>query len=97
MLVFPLNAAFAEMIRCAPNVDLEQYPICEYEEQWNASERINQLIVDELANRQNDINDNPELFYDIVQESIEKVERENPGLAEASQATKAWISGQLGQ
>ena len=94
-ILFPIDDAYSFKIHCVPEIDLEEFPICEYEDLWNQSERFNELVVDELANRANDINSDPSSFQKIHSDSIDKVNQENPGLYDEGVQIKNWISEQL--
>ena len=94
-ILFPIDDAYSFKIHCASDVDLEEFPICGYEDLWNQSERFNELVVDELANRANDINADHSLFQNIYSDSLNKINQENPGLYEEGQEIKSWISEQL--
>lgn len=84
-------------MHCVDGADFTKYPICEYEDLWNESELFNELVVNELANRANDINSDLDSFQKIYSDSIHKVNDENPGLYEKGQEIKNWISNQLAQ
>ena len=94
-MLFPVDDAFSFKIHCADDIDLEKYPLCKYEEQWNESEKFNELVVDELKIRTNDMNSEPENFDKIYSDVLNKVNRENPGLYETCQDIKDWINEQL--
>ena len=94
-VLFTPADTYSFTINCAPDVDIEEFPICEYENLWNQSERFNELLVDELSNRANDINAEPENFSKTYTDSFEKINRENPGLYEEGEEIKNWISEQL--
>ena len=94
-ILFPIDDAYSFKIHCAADVDLIEFPICQYEDLWNQSERFNELVVDELKNRANDINNDPSLFQKIYSDSLNKINRENPGLYDEGQEIKSWISVQL--
>ncbi len=95
LVMFPLGDAYSAKIHCADDVDLEKYPSCKYVTEWNESEKFNEYVVDELANRADEINENPHLFSQIYQETIDKINRENPGLEEEGQKIKDWIREQI--
>ena len=95
LMILPLNESYAEKINCAEGIDLIKYPICKYEDKWNQSEQFNEKVVDEMAERANRINADPDMFYQIYLQSIEKVDRENPGLKQTCQIMKDWIYAQL--
>lgn len=96
-IIFPVNDAYSFKMHCEPGTDFMKYPICEYEDLWNESERFNELVVDELANRANEINSEPNSFQKIYSDSLEKVNLENPGLFNEGQEIKNRISKQLTQ
>jgi uncharacterized membrane protein len=96
-VIFPVNDAYSFKMHCVEGTDIEKYPICEYEYLWNESELFNELVVNELANKADDINADPESFQKIYSDSINKVNRENPGLYDKCQEIKNWISKQLAQ
>lgn len=94
-VMFPATDASAFKIHCADNIDLEEYPLCQYVEQWNQSEKFNELVVDELKNRTNDINSDPNSFQKIYSDLLNKINQENPGLYEEGVQIKSWISEQI--
>jgi len=94
-IMFPLGDAYSAKIHCADDVDLQKYPSCKYVSEWNESEKFNEYVVDELANRADEINENPHLFNQIYQETIDKINRDNPGLEEKCQKIKDWIREQI--
>ena len=94
-MMFPVDDAYSFKIHCADNIDLEEYPLCNYEEQWNESEKFNELVVDELKNRTNDMNNEPKNFDKIYSDVLNKVDRENRGLYEKGIEIKNWINSQL--
>ena len=94
-ILFPINDAYSFKIHSADNIDLTEYPLCNYEEQWNESERFNELVVDELKIRTNDMNNEPENFDKIYSDVLNYVNRENPGLYEQGIQIKNWINEQL--
>jgi len=95
LLLFPADDVYSFTIDCSPDVDIEKFPICEYEDLWNQSEQFNELLVDELGNRANDINSDPENFQNIYSDSWAKVNRENPGMYEEGEEIKNWIHEQI--
>jgi hypothetical protein len=94
-ILFPINDAYSFKIHCADDIDLIEYPLCNYEEQWNESEKFNELVVDELKTRTNDMNNEPKSFDKIYSDVLNKVNRENPGLYEQGIQIKNWINEQL--
>ncbi len=94
-ILFPINDAYSFKIHCADNIDLTEYPLCNYEEQWNESEKFNELVVDELKIRSNNMNNEPENFDKIYSDVLNYVNRENPGLYEQGIQIKNWINEQL--
>lgn len=96
-IAFPINDAYSFEIYCAPDTDFEKYPICEYEELWNESELFNKLVAAELAERENDINADPNSFQKIYSDSIKKINDENSGLYDKGQEIKDWIFRQIAQ
>jgi len=96
-IIFPVDDAYSFKIHCADNIDLEEYPLCNYEQQWNESEKFNELVVDELKIRTNDVNADYENFDKIYSDILNKINGENPGLYEKGLEIKDWISKQLGK
>lgn len=94
-VIFPVTDSYSFKIDCVSGVDFEEFPICEYEDLWNQSEQFNELLVDELSNRANEINTDPELFQKIYSDSFNKINRENPGLYDEGEEIKKWIYEQL--
>ncbi len=97
VMMFPMSNVSAEKINCPENIDLEKYPICKYEEQWNESEKFNEKLVEELANHQKQITDDPSKFAEIYQMVHDTVNTEYPGLQDKCNQLKAWIYVQLGK
>jgi len=95
-MMFSMPNVSAEKINCPENADLEKYPICKYEEQWNESEEFNEKLIEELAHHQKQINEDPSKFAEIYQMVHDKVNSEHPGLQEKCKQLKAWIYEQLG-
>lgn len=95
LLTFTVSNVYSEKIRCAEDIDLQKYPICKYESEWNESEEFNELVVVELTKQEKRINDNPDEFFEIYQKIIDQVNVDNPGLLEKCQEIKDWIFGQI--
>ncbi len=94
-VAFSLNDAYSMKISCADNVDLEEFPICNYISEWNESEKFDEKVLAELTIRADEINENPELFSQIYQETLNKVNRDNSGLEEKSQKLRELIYNQI--
>jgi len=95
LMMLSMPYAFAEKIKCAENVDLEKYPICKYEEQWNKAQEFNEKLINELNSHYEEINDNPSDYFGIHQKLVDKVEKDNPGLKEECQRVKQWIYSKI--
>lgn len=93
IVTFPI--AYSEQIKCAENIDYTKYPICKYQNEWNESESFNMKVSEEMAIHSDQINENPDLFLMIYQQSIDTVDKENPGLLQQTLDMKAWIYAQL--
>lgn len=94
-VLFPASDSYSFKINCVSDVDFDKFPICEYEDLWNQSEQFNELMTNELSNRANEINADPESFQKIYSDSFTKVNQENPGLYDEGQEIKNWIYEQL--
>lgn len=94
-VLIALPIANAEKINCAEGVDYTKYPICKYQDEWNESELFNEKVSEEMSIRADELNENPELFMTIFQQSIDKVDRENPGLLQSTLDMKEWIYEQI--
>jgi len=94
LIALPFSgSAHAMKISCADDIDLEKFPICNYVTQWNESKKFDEKVLAELTLRVIEINADPESFPQIYQETLDKVNRENPGLQEKSQELKDWLYG----
>ena len=93
--MFPVGDAHSFKIHCADDIDLEEYPLCQYETEWNESEKFNELVVDGLKERSDEINEDPSSFDRIYSEIQKQVDRDNPGLYERGIEIKNWIYDQL--
>lgn len=92
LIALPLSgSAHAMKISCADNIDLEKFPICNYVTEWNESKKFDEKVLAELTLRVIEINADPESFPQIYQETLDKVNLENPGLQEKSQKLKDWL------
>ncbi len=110
VLAFAVDNIHAETINCPAGIDLERYPICEFQEEWNASEEFNSLVVQEVGKSADQINSD-EVHTDSYGNEMTKsqyllnsfadaraqVNAENPGLLEASERIKAEIYAAIGQ
>ena len=94
-MMFPVGDAHSFKIHCADDIDLEEYPLCQYETEWNESEKFNELVVDGLKERSDEINEDPSSFDRIYSEIQKQVDRDNPGLYERGIEIKNWIYDQL--
>jgi len=74
LLPMGVNVAHAGFISCPDNVDFEMYPICEYETQWNASERFNELVVQKISNMTTQINSR-EIYVDNTHAGTEDIDQ----------------------
>ena len=97
MMMFFIPHVSAEKINCPENADIEKYPICKYEQEWNESEKFNEKLIEELANHQKQINKDPSKFAEIYQMVYDTVNSQYPGLQESCDQLKAWIYEQLGK
>ena len=95
LIGMPLATVDAMKIRCAENTDLDEFPICRYVTEWNESEEFDRKVLAELSLKVNEINEDPESYPQIYQETIKKVNQENPGLQEKCEKLRAWISEQI--
>lgn len=95
LIAFSALDASAEKIHCDENVDMEKYPICAYETEWNESEKFNEKVIEELATHQQEINEDPDRFAEIYIDVYNKVDQENEGLKEKGEDLKKWIYEQL--
>ena len=102
--------ASAEKIFCAANINLEKFPICKYQTEWNESEKFNEKLIEALGERQAEINKQVikeseedeqqeinylERYLEVYREVYNKVDQENPGLQEQGEKLKEWIYKQL--
>ena len=94
-MMFPIGDAYSFKIHCADDIDLEEYPLCQYETEWNESEKFNELVVNGLKERSDEINADPSSFDKIYSEIQTQVDRDNPGLYEKGIEIKNWIYEQL--
>ena len=46
----------AEKIFCNENINLEDFPICKYQSEWNESEKFNEKLIKALGERQEELN-----------------------------------------
>ena len=82
-------------ISCSDDVDFDEFPLCNYVSEWNESEAFDEKVLEELTIRADEINENPEIFSQIYQETLNKVNQDNPGLEEKSQKLRDWIFEQI--
>lgn len=57
LLAFVVDNVHAEFINCPEGVDVNKYPICKFEQEWNASEEFNSLVVEKVGERADQINE----------------------------------------
>lgn len=95
LMTMQLATAEAMKISCAEDTDLDEFPICRYVTEWNESEEFDEKVLAELSLRVDEINADPESYPQIHQETINKVNSENPGLQEKCQKLRAWIYDQI--
>ena len=84
-MLFPIGDVYSAKISCAENIDLEEYPICNYVTEWNESQEFDEKVLLELTKKVNEINDNPKDIRIFVQEAIDQVNLVYPGLEEKCQ------------
>jgi len=87
-LLIPLSNAYSTKISCSDNIDVNEYPICNYVDEWNESEEFNEKVLAEMTKRVNEINDEPELAYQVYEQSVDLVNQLYPGLQEKGEETK---------
>lgn len=46
----------SEKIFCSDSINLEEFPICKYQSEWNMSEKFNEKLIEALGERQAEIN-----------------------------------------
>ena len=56
LLAFAVDNIHAEFINCPVGIDLNKYPICEFQDKWNESEEFNSLVVDKVGQKADQIN-----------------------------------------
>lgn len=99
-------AVSAEKIHCSDGINLEEFPICEYQSEWNMSEKFNEKLIEALGERQAEINKESEddkqqeinyldRYLEVYREVYNTVDQENPGLQEQGEKLKEWIYKQL--
>ena len=94
-VMFPLGDAYSAKFSCADNIDLQEYPFCKYESEWNESEKFDDYVNDELVKRVDEINENPDLIKQIYREIKDQINRDYPGLEEECEKIKDWIYEQV--
>ncbi len=94
-MAFQSTDAYSLRINCDDGMDVQEYPICEYVSEWNESEEFNEKVFAELALRADEINEDPRSASQIYQETLNKVNRDNPGLQEKCQKLKDWVYAQI--
>ncbi len=87
-LLIPLSNAYSTKISCSDNIDVSEYPICNYVDEWNESEEFNEKVLAEMTKRVNEINDEPELVYQVYEQSVNIVNQLYPGLQEKCEEIK---------
>ncbi len=94
VVAFSLNDnAYAMKFSCADDIDLQEYPICKYVKEWNASEEYEDKVLEELATHVGHLDASNVAEHYI--EVREKVEQENPGLKEKCEELREWVLEQV--
>jgi len=85
---------------------LKTYPVCEFVDKWNESERFNELVIQIVTEKADEINRNAMTqdneqntadLFKIFADARDQVKAENPGLFEKGEAIKAEIYAAIGQ
>ena len=85
IMLFPISDVYSTKISCAEDIDLQKYPICNYVTEWNESQEFDEKVLAELTKKVNEINNNTHDIHIFIQEAIDQVNLDYPGLQEKCQ------------